>query len=107
MFLGYSIRIFVIGGVSLNFVILRVIVDVFDVLVFVFKDIVNFVCLGCVYRVKYGLERVDGKIFWDAVSEAFFYVLVLDLYGDVFDIYDLLIVRYKKLEDSIVDKVYF
>jgi len=50
------------------------------------------------------LERADGKTFWDAVSEAPPYVLVSDPCGDAPGVYDPLTARYKKLEDSIVDK---
>ena len=106
LFSGYSTRIFATGGASSNPAILRVIADVFDAPVFVLKDTANSACLGCAYRAKHGLERADGKTFWDAVSEAPPHVLVSDPHGDAPDIYDPLTARYKKLEDSIVDKTH-
>lgn len=106
LFSDYSTRIFATGGASSNPAILRVIADVFNAPVFVLKDTANSACLGSAYRAKHGLERADGKTFWDAVSEAPPYVLVSDPCGEAPQVYDPLTARYKKLEDSIVDKTH-
>ena len=102
-FAGPMTRIFATGGASSNLAILQVIADVFNAPVYVLKDTANSACLGCAYRAKHGLERADGRTFWDVVSAAPPYVLVGDPYGDAHEVYNPLTARYKELEDSIVD----
>ncbi|XP_028288752.1 xylulose kinase isoform X2 [Parambassis ranga] len=105
--LGYSIipgtRVLATGGASSNKEILQVLSDVFNAPVYTI-DLSNSTCLGSAYRALHGLAAESGASFFDVVKNAPEPQLVATPHPAAQQVYDHMLERYARLEDSVLRK---
>ncbi|KAK5849539.1 hypothetical protein PBY51_013867 [Eleginops maclovinus] len=105
--LGYCIipgaRVLATGGASSNKEILQVLSDVFNAPVYTI-DVSNSACLGSAYRALHGLSAESGTSFSDVAKNAPEPQLVATPHAEAQEVYDLLLQRYARLEERVLQK---
>ncbi|XP_029284079.1 xylulose kinase isoform X2 [Cottoperca gobio] len=105
--LGYSIipgtRVLATGGASSNKDILQVLSDVFNAPVYTI-DVSNSACLGSAYRALHGLAAESGASFSDVVKKAPEPQLVTTPHPAAQEVYDRMLKRYARLEESVLQE---
>ncbi|KAE8279611.1 Xylulose kinase [Larimichthys crocea] len=105
--LGYSIipgsRVLATGGASSNKDILQVLSDVFNAPVYTI-DLSNSACLGSAYRALHGVVAESGLSFVDVVKTAPEPRLVATPHATAQEVYDLMLQRYARLEERVLQE---
>ncbi|XP_059182925.1 xylulose kinase [Centropristis striata] len=105
--LGYSIipgtRVLATGGASCNKEILQVLSDVFNAPVYT-MDLSGSACLGSAYRALHGLVAESGVSFFDVVKKAPEPKLVATPHPTAQQVYQQMLQRYARLEESILQE---
>ncbi|XP_029384889.1 xylulose kinase isoform X1 [Echeneis naucrates] len=105
--LGYSVvpgtRVLATGGASSNREILQVLSDTFNAPVYTI-DLSDSACLGSAYRALHGSVAEFGVSFSDMLKKAPEPQLVANPHPAAQEVYDPMVKRYSRLEDTVLQK---